>query len=182
MGTRIAAAPHIDRRLLLLAWGALAALVTWIDYRTGPYLQFPFLFVFPVLLAGWFNGLLPALSLALVLPAIRLWFVVSLWTVPWSTGDAILNSVVRAAVLGTIAFLTARTARQTRALSREVRMLEGLLPICSYCKRIRDDDNRWHAIEAYIGQRTEARFSHGVCPDCAREHFGDLLDEAPQHA
>jgi len=177
--TRTAAAPRFDHRLLLLGWGALAALVTWLDYVTGPFLQFPFLFVFPVLLAGWYNGLAPALALALALPAIRLFFVMALWTVPWSTGDAILNAAVRVAVLGTIAVLSERTARQARALSREVRMLEGLLPICAYCKKIRDDAGRWLAIESYIGQRTEARFSHGICPDCERTHLGALLDDGP---
>jgi PleD family two-component response regulator len=49
----------------------------------------------------------------------------------------------------------------------EVKQLHGLLPICSVCKKVRDDRNYWHQIEIYITQHTEARFSHGLCPDCA---------------
>jgi CheY-like chemotaxis protein len=48
----------------------------------------------------------------------------------------------------------------------QVKRLQGLLPICSYCKRIRDDGDYWHRVESYIGDRSEARFSHSICPDC----------------
>ena len=48
----------------------------------------------------------------------------------------------------------------------EVKQLQGILPICMYCKKIRDDGDYWHEVEAYVRQRTEAEFSHGICPDC----------------
>jgi len=51
------------------------------------------------------------------------------------------------------------------ALSR-VKRLQGLLPICSYCKRIRDDRNYWHRVERYISEHSDAEFTHGVCPEC----------------
>jgi uncharacterized protein YlaI len=44
--------------------------------------------------------------------------------------------------------------------------LEAFLPICSYCKKVRDDQNYWQQIEAYINQRTGSEFSHSICPDC----------------
>jgi sigma-B regulation protein RsbU (phosphoserine phosphatase) len=52
-----------------------------------------------------------------------------------------------------------------KALAR-VKQLQGLLPICSYCHRIRDDKNYWQRVETYIAGHSEARFSHGICPDC----------------
>ena len=52
-----------------------------------------------------------------------------------------------------------------KALAR-VKQLQGLLPICSYCHRIRDDKNYWQRVEGYISAHSEARFSHGICPDC----------------
>ena len=52
-----------------------------------------------------------------------------------------------------------------QALAR-VKQLHGLLPICAYCKKIRDDQNYWQQVEAYITARSEAHFSHGVCPEC----------------
>jgi hypothetical protein len=49
----------------------------------------------------------------------------------------------------------------------EVRMLSGLLPICSNCKKIRDDSGAWHPIESYVHAHSEASFTHGICPVCA---------------
>jgi len=49
---------------------------------------------------------------------------------------------------------------------KSVKLLQGLLPICLYCKKIRDDQNYWQQVDRYIGDHSEARFSHGVCPDC----------------
>jgi sigma-B regulation protein RsbU (phosphoserine phosphatase) len=50
-----------------------------------------------------------------------------------------------------------------------VKVLHGLLPICSYCKRIRGDDQYWTQVESYIAERSDAQFSHGICPPCATE-------------
>lgn len=55
-----------------------------------------------------------------------------------------------------------------------IRTLEGIIPICSYCKRIRDDEGAWEQMEVYIRQRSRTDFSHGICPDCARERFPGL--------
>ena len=51
------------------------------------------------------------------------------------------------------------------ALSK-VKQLSGLLPICSYCKRIRSDKNYWERVDSYITEHTDAKFSHGICPQC----------------
>ncbi|MBI2524366.1 MAG: GAF domain-containing protein [Candidatus Rokubacteria bacterium] len=58
-------------------------------------------------------------------------------------------------------------ARHTaEAALADVKQLQGLLPICAYCKKIRNDSNYWQSIEAYLGERSQATFSHGICPDC----------------
>jgi hypothetical protein len=54
-------------------------------------------------------------------------------------------------------------------LRRRVKELRGLLPICAWCKRVRDDHDYWHSVEEYIAERTDAQFSHGICPDCVRD-------------
>lgn len=56
-------------------------------------------------------------------------------------------------------------------LLAEVKTLGGLLPICSHCKKIRDDKGYWNQIEAYLKVHTDAEFTHGICPDCAKEIF-----------
>ena len=56
----------------------------------------------------------------------------------------------------------------------DVNQLSGLLPICAYCKKIRDDKGYWNQIEAYLQKHTEAEFSHGICPDCEKKIYADL--------
>lgn len=58
----------------------------------------------------------------------------------------------------------------------QVRTLSGLLPICASCKKIRDEQGHWHQIEAYIREHSEAQFSHGICPKCARELYPDFCE------
>jgi phosphoserine phosphatase RsbU/P len=64
-----------------------------------------------------------------------------------------------------VAELEAANLRLEEALGR-VRQLQDLIPICSYCRRVRDDQNYWQQVEGYITAQTGASFSHGVCPDC----------------
>lgn len=61
--------------------------------------------------------------------------------------------------------LTERVAELKEALV-SVKQLGGLLPICSYCKKIRDDQNYWQQVESYVGQHSDAKFSHSICPQC----------------
>lgn len=61
--------------------------------------------------------------------------------------------------------LSERVRELEEALSH-VKQLQGILPICSYCKKIRDDQNYWQRVESYVGEHSEAKFSHGICPDC----------------
>lgn len=56
----------------------------------------------------------------------------------------------------------------------EVKQLSGLLPICASCKDIRDDKGYWNAIERYISQRSDATFTHGLCPDCATRLYPNI--------
>jgi CheY-like chemotaxis protein len=58
-----------------------------------------------------------------------------------------------------------------------VKLLSGLLPICMWCKKIRDDQGYWNAIEHYISRHSEAEFAHGICPDCKRKYSGEMFHE-----
>lgn len=64
-------------------------------------------------------------------------------------------------------------ARRVEEAMASVKVLRGLLPICSSYKNVRDDDGYWNQIEAYIREHSEAEFSHGMCPDCARRLYPD---------
>ena len=69
-----------------------------------------------------------------------------------------------------------RVAERIIGLSERVRTLEGILPMCAYCRRIRDagNDNKYSSLEDFVSKKTPAQFSHGVCPECAKKHFPDL--------
>lgn len=64
---------------------------------------------------------------------------------------------------------------------RQVNQLQGMLPICSYCKKVRNDDDYWEQVEEYVTEHTEAKFSHSVCPDCYEKYLkpeiSKLVDE-----
>jgi len=69
-----------------------------------------------------------------------------------------------------------RLVTQLQAALAEVRSLQEILPICSYCKRIRDDAHYWQHVEAYISQHTNTRFSHSICPTCYVTEVQPQLD------
>ena len=148
--------------------------VLGIDFATGKYVMFPILFVVPVMLAAWFSAKRTAYALAVVLPLGRL-AIASLFDKPDPFVFLALNALIRMAVLGLLAYLVARTARQTKELAQRVKQLEGILPICMFCKRIRDGQENWHPLEVYISQHSKANFSHGICADCAKKHYGEYL-------
>ena len=59
-------------------------------------------------------------------------------------------------------------------LYKRIRLLEGFLPICANCKKIKNTEDQWVQIEQYITKHSLAQFSHGICPDCARKLYPDL--------
>jgi len=86
-------------------------------------------------------------------------------TKPFSRAELRARVQVGVRIVGLQTSLAARVAELEEALVR-VKQLQGLLPICSYCKKIRNDRNGWQQLENYIGERSEAQFSHTICPDC----------------
>jgi DNA-binding response OmpR family regulator len=70
-----------------------------------------------------------------------------------------------------------KAAERMLGLRRHVQRLEGLLPICAYCKRIRDAVEQWHPIEAYVEARSDAQFSHGYCRECYEKHVRPQIEK-----
>ena len=69
-----------------------------------------------------------------------------------------------------------KLVRELQAALTEVRSLQEILPICSYCKRIRDDEDYWHSVEAYFARHRSTRFSHSICPSCFEREVQPQLD------
>jgi hypothetical protein len=102
----------------------------------------------------------------------------------------IIGLVGSAVMLGGVAFikpifLSLQTAEREQreiaarlhdALSR-VKRLSGLLPICAWCKKVRDDKGYWNQIESYLHEHSEAEFSHGICPECEKKVLSEYADK-----
>ena len=71
-----------------------------------------------------------------------------------------------------------RLVRELQHALAEVKTLQAILPICSYCRRVRDDENYWHTVEGYLSRHTSTLFSHSICPSCMKTHFEPHLEDS----
>jgi response regulator RpfG family c-di-GMP phosphodiesterase len=99
-------------------------------------------------------------------------------TKPFDTDELRARVQVGVRVLTLQNSLAERVGELQAALSK-VKQLRGLLPICSYCKRIRGDDQYWQQLEGYIAEHSDAQFSHGICPTCYATVSAEL-DNGPK--
>lgn len=67
--------------------------------------------------------------------------------------------------------------RELKQALDKVKRLSGLLPICMFCKKIRDDNNYWYQVDRYIAEHSEVQFSHGLCPECLEKHYPCTLED-----
>ena len=70
--------------------------------------------------------------------------------------------------------MLAQKNKELEAVLAKVKQLEGIIPICMYCKKIRNDSDSWEQLEKYITEHSEAHFSHGICPNCIEETYKQL--------
>jgi DNA-binding response OmpR family regulator len=94
-------------------------------------------------------------------------------TKPFDHGELRARVQVGSRVVQLQSALADRVKELEEAIAN-VKQLQGLLPICSYCKKIRDDGNYWHRVESYIAGHANVRFSHGICPECTGKLKADL--------
>jgi DNA-binding response OmpR family regulator len=92
---------------------------------------------------------------------------------PFDTDELRARIAVGVRVLALQEKLAERVQELQTALAN-VKQLRGLLPICSYCKRIRGDDQYWQQVEGYIAEHSDAQFSHGICPSCYQKVSAEL--------
>lgn len=160
---------------------AILLLVGWIDEITGYEIHLPALYFAPVALLAWNVGLRD--GLIMVVLATITWYLADRGAghTYQSWFDGYLNAAMEMIAYAVVAYTVSRVRREltiekqlnaqlSKALS-EINRLEGLLPICSSCKKIRKPDNTWQQIEEFVSQRTEATFTHGLCPECTKKLF-----------
>jgi hypothetical protein len=150
-------------------WVAAGLAVLLVEYATGPFIQVPILYAIPVALATATHGRRGGAALSIALPLVRLSFYL-VWGVPSSWALAAADAAVDTAMLTGFSLLLERVLHQ----QREIRLLQGMLPICGFCKRIRDQGGRWNQLESYISRHSGARFSHTLCDECSVKHYPEL--------
>jgi DNA-binding response OmpR family regulator len=96
-------------------------------------------------------------------------------TKPFNAAELQARVGVGVRVVGLQAELAARIAELEQALAR-VDQLHGILPICSYCKKVRNDTDSWQQVEAYVSAHSAVRFSHGICPECVKTVMRPEMD------
>ena len=177
-------------RIRSLPRGVIAALLVvgilvlgYLDYRTGYELGFFVFYIPPVMVAAWYLGRVSGVGSA------------CLSIIVWAAADhlsgnrysapvfAVWNTLIRliAFLIVSESFAKIRqlllaereTVEELRRARAEINVLEGLLPICAQCKKIRDAGGSWTRIESYITTHSNAQFTHGYCPDCARKALED---------
>jgi hypothetical protein len=154
----------------------VAAIVLVIDYITGRTIQFPIGYVLPVGMAAWREQKPTAYAMAVFLPLARVGFHFP-WRETQTVSVAVVNASIAVSALILYAYLVNRIAWQTRALKKKLSVLEGILPICASCKRIRTEKGEYEQIEEYITEHSEASFSHGICPECAKKLYPECFKE-----
>jgi hypothetical protein len=154
---------------------ALTAPIAALDWLSGPHVSLGLLYLVPLTLAAWYGHTRLALAIAVVLPVLRLsYFVFDVWEPPGTFAHVVLNATVRAGVLVAAVYLIRHT-RRAKELEREVVALRGMLPMCLYCKRIQTTEGNWQPVEQYVAERSDAAFTHRVCPYCTDTHRGVFL-------
>ncbi|HLO67235.1 MAG TPA: hypothetical protein VK188_09475 [Holophaga sp.] len=168
----------LSNRVLFLGNGSVAvvfgAMAMW-------YADPSRLFVFTILLlmAGPFQRDRRLYALNLALTTASLLFGLAWAPMPPATRGIAASIFIASAAAGIfthvlVGILVARLHRalaRARAFRMEVAVLRGLIPICAHCKKVRNDGGYWEQVETYITTRTEASFSHGICPECVERHF-----------
>jgi|GEM_PF-767441 len=160
---------HTILSFLLVAFATLA-----LDYATGKNIQFPIFYALPVGILAWNSYSKGAYIAAIFLPLIRVWFNF-VWNDNESITHALVNALINMAALVLYSYLFCILSEQAKMLAKRVRVLEGILPTCDICKKIRNEQGEYEPAEKYISEHTEAQFSHGICPECAKEFYPQYI-------
>jgi hypothetical protein len=150
-----------------------------VDWLTGYELNFYLFYFLPVSIGAWFLGLGASVSLAVF--SAMVWFGADVLSghIPLTHAHAVWNTTIRLVSFLAIGWAVSRmrhaldrertTAEALRQALSEIKVLEAFLPICTQCKKIRNQQGVWQQLEIYIGQHSNTKFSHSYCPECAKK-------------
>ncbi len=154
----------------------LASLILLIDYVTGEDIYFPIMYVIPVGIAAWKNQKFLGYAMSIMMPTVRSGFYF-IWPDTGSFLPHIINTMISILALTGYTYLIDRISYMTKEMQKEIKILEGILPICASCKKIRNEKGEYEQIEQYIMGRSEATFTHGYCQECAKIYLPEDKEE-----
>jgi hypothetical protein len=145
----------------------LTLLLGVVDWVTGYELQFFVFYFIPIAIAGWTCSSLRAYLIAIL--SATVWLMADLFSYhPYAHPIyAVWNTLIRLVAFWVLALAVSRIRSLLQKTLSEVKTLTGLLPICASCKRIRNDQGYWQQLESYLSMHLDARFTHGICQECA---------------
>ncbi len=164
-----------------------------LDSLTGYELSFSILYLAPISLGAWYAGKWSGVGIAVVSGLV--WLLADLaaghsfqnpfapyYNLAVILSEFVLVGLIVSALQGAYQRQTTLTEELREAL-RNIRTLRGLIPICAWCKKVRDDKGYWQEVEAYLAERSEAAFTHGLCPKCheeMRSKIAENISREPQ--
>lgn len=163
--------------VVLLSTAVVVDILTESRFRLGPF------YLVPVLVVSWFLGRATGLFVAVV--AVLLWRGVEVLVgqAPTSVLVRVLDTALHVFSFCLLSLAVAwgrnlferekQVSAELRITLENVRELEGLLPLCAWCRRLRNDHGYWQELESYVEQNTRAVVTHGICPECNERYFGD---------
>ena len=156
-----------------LFWLAMAGLLVTFDYLSGPFIRFPVMFLIPILGLTLFVNRRWGYATAVLLPVMRLAIVRIYWNEQYGWFENVVNFCIYVFVF----LLMVELMDRIREQAREIRTLREILPVCSFCRRIRAEDGSWHPFEQYLTDHVETKISHGLCRECMEKHYGQFLKD-----
>lgn len=173
---------------ICLSWTGVI-IIGLIDWVSGYDLTFFVFFFLPVSIAAWFIGLGASMATAFLSAVVWFWadfqsghLHSSHFSAVWNTTNRLAAFILIGWAVSKIRELLDRQQKLVVQLQQslaEIKVLEGFLPICCACKKIRNQQGQWEQMESYITKHTGTTFSHGYCPQCFRKAMieANLLNE-----
>ena len=162
----------------LLGIGTIIFVLGWIDWQTGYKLNFFVFYFIPIIIAAWYYGIEWTVAFSII--SALIWYLADKLSghsyssnifLVWNTLIRLSSFIIIGLSVCRINDLLESEQTKTASLKKallEIKILESFLSICCVCKKIRDDEGNWQQLESYISKHSDTKFSHGYCPECAK--------------
>jgi hypothetical protein len=185
---------EMRKKVLLLGLVSPVGFSIWGDILFSRSIPFHGLLMIPVMIAAWQAGRIWGASLALALPLVHAGIILSHPPLAMTLPKLYTGTTLHVLTLLILSELIHRVVSQNRILklrqeaaipAPQSKNLPGMIPICSGCKDVRDDQGYWKSVENYIHDHSEVEFTHGICPGCVAKlypEFAEKLGKNKPHA